>query len=484
MHQLNLSGRYDFSPTTRLTMAGSYAHLTQNESFIDPPAGSTWVYGETSANAKVINTFFQSKLSSRPMKPLNINATYKNEDRDNRTPVSSFLTTGGDAPGTAVLFSNEPINRRLQQFNLDAEYSLGRGNALRGEYEWQEIKRSADSEESPFRSDRSEEHTLRFEYRRAIADNVSGRIAYSYSERRIKEYEQGDPRPTNPPPPLPSADPALQGFEQFFLAPRNRDKLRSLINWDVNERLSLQGGIDYNRDRYPDSQFGLQKSEGWALNLTASGAVSETMLVNGFYTYEDMKVRLDSLAIARGLSSTTLVPHVSGPPCAAYTNVANTLPVDYATDPCRQWSETQSDRIHTLGVGLQYAGLLGGRLVLNGDLVYTHARSPISVTGGTYYNNGVPSSPTGNQFIAAQSFSDITSELFDIRLVGTYAIDKSSAVRLLYRYAHMKSSDWQYDAYAGSALGQLAVQNYLGPGITSPDYSVNVIGISYLYRWQ
>ena len=195
-------------------------------------------------------------------------------------------------------------------------------------------------------------------------------------------------------------------------------------------------------------------------------------------------MKLDSLAIARGLTTTTLVPHVSGPPCAPYTNAANTLPADYFTDSCRQWSESQADRVHTLGVGARYSGLMGGRLVLSGDATYARSRTPISVSGGTYYGTGVPNSPTGNAFIAATSFPDITNERIDLQVAGVYAIDKASAVRLSYWYSHMKSSDWAYDAYANSSLGVLAIQNYLGPGITSPNYNVSVIGLSYLYHWQ
>jgi hypothetical protein len=197
-----------------------------------------------------------------------------------------------------------------------------------------------------------------------------------------------------------------------------------------------------------------------------------------------MKSTEDSLAIARGLSTTNLVPHVSGPPCAAYTNVANTLPADYFTDSCRQWTQSQGDRIHTLGMGARYRGLLRGCLDLQGELTYSHARTPISVMGGTYYGNGVPSSPTGNVFIAAESFPDIKSEFTQLRLMGTYAIDKASAVRVTYIYGRLKSSDWAYDAYAQSVLGVLAIQNYIGPGITSPNYDVNVIGVSYIYRFQ
>ena len=47
MHQLNFTGGYKFSPTTRFVLSGSYARLTQNERFLDVPAGATWVYPES-----------------------------------------------------------------------------------------------------------------------------------------------------------------------------------------------------------------------------------------------------------------------------------------------------------------------------------------------------------------------------------------------------------------------------------------------------
>jgi MtrB/PioB family decaheme-associated outer membrane protein len=484
MHQINLTGGYKFSPTTKLVVTGSYARLTQNEQFIDPPVGSTWVLPETSANAKTINSFFLARLTSRATNDLNLTAQYKIEDRDNKTPVKDFCTTRSDAPGACTVFTTTPLNRRLQQANLEADYKLGRGQALRGEYEYQEIKRTADGEETPFRADKTYENTLRLEYRKTLAETLTGRVAYSYGERRVKDYEQGNPQPTNPPAPLPAADPALTGFEQFFLADRDRHKLRSRLNYDASDSLSLQATLDYNQDHYRSLQFGLKKSDSWVLGVDGTLAASEALSINGFYTYEDMKMNLDSLAIARGLTTTNLVPHVSGPPCAPYTNVANTLPADYFTDPCRQWSESQSDRVHTLGVAAKYAGLLGGRLTLTGDLTYARARTPISVNGGTYYNNGVPNSPTGNVFIPATSFPDITSEMIDVRLAGLYALDKSSAVRVAYWYRHLSSSDWAYDAYTNSALGVLAIPGYLGPGITSPNYNVQVVGVSYIYRWQ
>ena len=483
MHQLNLGGGYKFTSATRLSFSGSWARLTQNESFIASPLGSTWVVPESSAHAKVINSSFLARLTSRVMKDLTLNAAYKYDERDNRTPVLNFLTTAGDSPGASTQFTNEPINRKLNQVTLDADYSLGRGQAVKAEYEYQRIHRTSTAENSPFRSDTSYDSTARLEYRRTLADELTGRISYAHSKRHVSDYEQGDPRPTSPPAPFPAADPLLTGFEQFFLAERNRDKVRSQLNFQASDAVSLQGTLDYNRDHYP-SEFGLKESKSWVFGLDGGVAVNEALSFTVFYSYEDMKTSMDSLAIARGLTTTTLVAHVSGPPCASYTNAANTLPADYFTDPCRRWTESQGDKIHTLGASARYRGLMAGRLELAGELTYSRARTPISVMGGTYYGTGVPNSPTGNVFIAAESFSDITSELIQLRLAGIYALDKRSAVRLSYMYGHLKSSDWAYDAYAQSALGVLAVQNYIGPGITSPSYNVNGVGVSYVYRFR
>ena len=483
MHQFNLSGGYKFSPVTRLTLVGTWSRLTQDSSFIDPPPGSTWVIPVTSPHAKVINSYVLARFTTKLTQQLNFNASYKFEDRDNKTPSYTFLTTGGDTAGASTQFTNNPLNRRLQNYNLDFDYSLGRGQGVKLEYEYEQISRTSNGDENLFLSDKTYEDTVRVEYRRTIASALTGRISYAHSKRRVKEYEEGNPRPTSPPSPLPAADPALTGFEQFFVADRDRDKIRSQVNFDAAENLQVSAKVDYNRDSYP-AQYGLKESKGWVFGLDAGLAASENLTFNVFYTYEDMRMQLDSLAIARGLTSTNLVPHVSGPPCAPYTNVANTLPSDYFTDPCRQWSENQTDKVHTIGAGFLYKGLLGGRLALAGEVTYARAVTPIGVSGGTYYSNGVPNSATANVFVAATDFPDITSTMTDFRLAGTYAIDKRSAVRVAYQYRKLKSSDWQYDAYTNSSLGVLAVQNYIGPGITSPNYNVNVVGVSYIYRFR
>jgi hypothetical protein len=54
-----------------------------------------------------------------------------------------------------------------------------------------------------------------------------------------------------------------------------------------------------------------------------------------------------------------------------------------------------------------------------------------------------------------------------------------SAVGLLYIYGHMDSNDWSYQ---GMQYG--TGTNYLPTNQQSPNYNVNVVAVSYTYRFR
>lgn len=486
MHRLSISGGYNFSRTTRFVASAHYSRMTQNVPFAGPWP-STWNIPVPSASAKVVNTNVNATLTARPANGLSLLANYKYEDRDNKTPVQEFLYAGGNAAGNPSLFENEPLNRRMHQFDAEGTYSFARRQAVKLAYEWQQIERSADSPESPFRADRTAEHTLRVDYRNSMSQYVSGRFGYAYSQRRSSEYEESQLiAPVNPAP-LPAADPLLPGLEQFFIADRNRHKLRSALNIQPTEALSLQTGFDYNRDRYPASRYGLQYADSWVFKLDGAYARSETLSFNAFYTYESRQSRLESLAIARATTATILDPRVSGA-CTGFNIAAGHQPSDEGTDPCRQWSETQSDRVHTFGLNFTATELVHSKVDLNGEIAYSRARTPIDMTGGAYFSNGgaagAPPVPNNNIWIAATSFPAISSEMLDLRLSARYTLSQRSAVRLSYLYRKLNSADWQYDAYTNSRLGAIAIPTYIGTGMTSPNYTVQVVGLSYVHSFR
>ncbi len=495
MHQINLTGAYNFSSATRLVLNGSYARLTQDQPFAYQ-SGSGWVVPATSANAKVIKSTLFAKLTTRPMKDLFLSAAYKYNHDDDQSPSRTYRITQYDSASTANIpsaaalnannnLTNEPTNRKQNQINLDADYTLGRGQTLSAGYEWQQIKRTADGDENPYPVEKTKENTLRIDYRNSMAENLSGRIGYAYSERKADDYREPELNPVGSSSNV-GAYSELPGYRQFFVADRNRDKFRSALNYQASNALSLQAGLDYNKDKYP-SQYGLNESTGWVLNLDAAYAANENLSFNAYYSYEDMKATQNSLSMAVNRNTTAVTINATPTPgtCAAYAAASGTLPNGYYTDPCRMWSESQGDKITTLGIGFKSGGMMGGKLTLNGDLTYSDAKTPISVTGGVFSSNGATGTgATPNAWFPAQSFPDVSTKVTDLRLVARYTLDKSSALRLNYQYRHLNSTDWQYDAYANSALGVTAVQAFIGPAMTSPNYIVNVFGVAYIYSFR
>jgi len=509
MHQFNLSGGFNFTPKTKLVLAGSYTRMSQNEGYgVDYPA-PTYLIPVGSANAKVLNTSFLARLTSQPMKNLRLNVAYKYDNRDNQTPSHLYSVPGGDS--ALRTFANEPFSRRQQKFNVDADYSLGHGKSLAAGYEWHEIGYSSSHGEIPLPSEGNKEDTWRLEYRNNLADRLTGRLGYARSNRRMEgQYREGDPTPLTPvvsedlapliaagkitvgpggvitaiaPFSFPAADPLLPGFRQFFLADRNRDKLRGTLNFMASEALNLDANVDYNRDHFNNSRWGLKKSESWVLSLDAAYRATETFSLHANYTYEDMKANFDTISIARltianpqvaGSTGATIAPANTATTCAG-SSLASTNTANNWLDPCRQWGMQQADKVDTIGLGFKAAGLMGSRLQLDGDLIYSRSRSPLTASGGMYTSNG-----TTNVWYAAQSLPDITSSMTELRLAGMYKIDKAASVRLSYLGRHLNTADFQLDAYTNPIFHG----SFLSTGMTSPIYTVHVLGVSYLYTFR
>ena len=57
----------------------------------------------------------------------------------------------------------------------------------------------------------------------------------------------------------------MPGQETPIDGDRNRDKLRTSVNWQATEKLQLDGSFDYNKDNYDNTTAGL--TEGRVLDL-------------------------------------------------------------------------------------------------------------------------------------------------------------------------------------------------------------------------
>lgn len=520
MHRFNLAGAYNFSKTTRLMLSGYYQRMTQNEQF-QGPFPVDYVLPGNSINGLVLNKHFNATLTSRPLKDLSVLASYKYEDRDNQTPSRTYTTRWADsaAAGNINTFTNEPLRRTTHQVNLEGDYRFAPRQAIKAGYEYQQIERKASLDaaqalldqnaaafarvgldaqaELPWKTEESKEHTLKLEYRNNLSERVTGNLGYNYAQRRA-HYEDNPSLATPPinPPRLPAAtvyfpagEPLLPGFRQYFLADRNRDKVRGSVNFQATDALALQAGVDYNKDDYSNSPYGLKNSDSWVLNLDGTLTASENLSFNAYFSHEDKKSQLDSLAVTRATrasdTANVTFPHASGN-CATFTTPTGRFPDDFGSDPCRNWSESQTDRVDTIGLGVKASGLMSGKFDFSGDVAYSRARTPISMTGGSYASNGLATLNT--VFVPATSFPDITSEMIEVRLSGKYTLDKTSAIRVNYLYRNLKSNDWQWDAYLSTPGTNLSsavtMPGMVGTNLASPNYTVNVVSVYYIYSFR
>lgn len=560
--QFNLSGGLTLAHNTRLTADYSYGRAHQNELFL---SDSSMPLGlpDSSAHARAITNMASLKLTTQATRRLSLYARYKYDDRDDQTPIhtfvfydanivpgataSAFNSALGLAPGTLSsnvnIFNNRPQSKRVNDFSLGGDYALPRQQHLGAGFEWQKINRSCDTSwyncaSAPESTDR----TLHADWRAQLHDTLSAQLGYSYAQRTV-HYDSNawlalvpmanvipgapivgatnsvygyllqngltgfGPLAGYPTVPL-TGDAALfspnnnivpqslygsrdnvtemPGMRRFNLADRNRDRVRASLEWLTTDRLTLHNSIEFDRNDYVHTDFGLQKSTSWSLGLDGSYAINDRLQANAFYSHEDQRSR----ARGDGFGSNTNVAFIG--------QAANTL-VDgscYQTvqtrnnngklDPCLIWSTDMRDRADTIGFSLARSGLWAHRLRLNGDLVYTRAQTDIDVAGGSYANNpyalaGAPPLAPGVPailLIPSANLPQVLTRTFELRLGGSVAVNSSTDLRLLYLYEHTRITDFAYDGMQfGTVTGQLPTLEQ------APSYDVSVVALFYRHRF-
>ncbi len=568
-HKLGLTGGYDFSPVTKLVASGSYARNTQNEQFVTDP--TDFFVPVTSLNGLVVTKAIDLKLTSRPIHDLSLVAGYKYNDRDNRTPVNiygftdaqnpiagtsaapnaSFATAinamypnlapvsfAGNTSGNFNLNANRPYSKKVNAFNLDADYKVAQGETVAAGFDWDKTDNYCNgSWIACADAAKTDEKTWKAEWRANIHEDINARIAYEYSKRTVDYNEDAflaivpmaNVVPTGVAGVTQSAyqylvaqgltgygpvagfsgaaltGPAgyymasnnalanaayananriseLIGMRRYNMADRNRDKLRSSINWQANEKLALQGGFSYNQDDYANSTYGLRNAKDFTLNLEADYAASETLSLSAFVTHEDKKSRNAGNSYTANSTAANVngFTAISGGCYAtiAARNAANKI------DPCLDWTMNTHDQVDTLGLTFQKSGLMADKLSLAGDVSLSRAKTDIGGNGGNYVNNplavaGAAAGTVAAYFVSAQDLPTVTTNIIDLRLNGKYTLDKQQSVHVGYAYQYMKAVDWAYD---GMQVGGLA--GGLPTNEQAPAYKVHTVAVSYLYTFK
>lgn len=451
-NQVNLTGGYIFSAATKLTGGLSYARNTQNASY----AGTYTTIPNTvtllpvaSLDGKVVNTHADAKLTHQATNALNLSAGFKYNERDNQTASNTykFIDLGG-APVTAV---NIPMSNKRLQFDLAADYRVDSRQRLHFGYEYDRIERWCDNAlandargilsatnagyyviASCVQVPKNTENRFVGTYKLKVGDNLDFNAGYTHGQRKADVNRSFyNPMQGN-----------SQGFENFgylafFDASRKEDLVKGGVVWQATDKFTLGLNGRHTKDDYNDSTLGVQNGESSTANLDASYSYSENVSLSAYASWQK---RTRNLLTASGRNAV-----------APLTTL---------------WSNDLADRDNTIGVTGKQKGFLSGKLELAEDLNYSLSKSK-------YYTVLVQ-----NILPAVGNIGDspnISSELTQFKLTGTYRIDNASNVIAGYMYQRLKSSDYYYSAYQLGFTPTTLLPTYQ----VAPNYSVNTVFVAY-----
>ena len=207
-----------------------------------------------------------------------------------------------------------------------------------------------------------------------------------------------------------------------------------------------------------------------------------------FYTYEDLTAGSagntytgnSNVAIITGAQASAT--GLSGNSCDSFTTLLQRNN-NNKLDPCLNWFTDRLDRSNTVGVALIGRNVWDSHLDLTGNFTVSRARSDDNITGGSWANNlllGPGAAPTtiAAYFIPATPLPSASTDTYELRVNGRYAMNARQALHIAYTYMRMRSADWGYD---GMQFGSLS--SVLPTNEQSFNYSVHVFGVSYVWSF-
>jgi MtrB/PioB family decaheme-associated outer membrane protein len=453
-HQLDLSGSYDISPTTRGTFKLAWATASQNADFSDggfvgPVLATNNLGGATlvlsSAGAKVNTTLAKVGFTSRPMPKLSLSGDLRYEDKDDQTPLFNYNVIGlGTNPngstynlyGTNANLPNTKVQGKLQanwQFNSDYRGTLGADyeSIDRGTY----TASSAVAGVSALRQ-QTEETTVRAELRRRLGDALNGAITLSSSNRDGSNWLQpasgvgstGVAEVANPVLAF-AANPAAVFMPN--LADRQRDKVKVFVDWQPSKELSLQFSAEENHDKYSSPNLnGLHSTHMNHLGVDWSYALSSNWAING-YVSQTTQSLYQTIYQATG------------------TDVENT----------------------NVGASLGVTGKINPKLRVGGSLIYVDDSSVYAQTP----QGSAP--PSVAALLQGGGVPDVTYRQIALKLFANYELEKQATLRFDLMHQRVSVNDWTW------GVGSVPfTYSDGGTMMQSQNQNVSYLGVTYIYQ--
>lgn len=448
-HQGTALFGYNFDNRNRIVADIAIGRMSQDDPFLafttDPilAAGITEPLPRDSLDGRIDTMVANLRYSGRLTDRLNLNASYRYDERDNETPRDRYAMISADSiaqdvsPTSSRVRFNQPYSYEENQLRLDLNYRLAARTRVNVLGEYRDIDRTFTERNS------SEEWTYGAGLIHQLSDTLDLNLKLSRAERDGSQYDGTAPFRSGFTPEHVASVPG--GFEnppelrRFHLADRDRDLAGILATWTPSEFWSVGLDVNYSRDDYTDSELGLTGARIRAYTLEFNATPVRDLSTYAFFTHEENDYDQNGVSFQGGANR-----------------------INQVNDPNRFWQALHRERIDTAGLGFAWKPN-DGRYQFGLDLVSTLSKADVAVSTGS----SLSSAPLPSNRVRLNSAT----------LFGTFAITDDLAVRGDIWHERYRSEDFALDIPAN----QLA--NVILFGEEAPDFDVTFVSLSLIYRF-
>jgi hypothetical protein len=402
--------------------------------------------GPSSLDGVVDTTLAQVGLSTRPTKDLSLNASFRYEDRADKTAVAVY-NTNGQAGSALNNTTNWPSGSQTRtEAKLDGIYRLSGGYSATAGLDWERKftplppnNTAVFNNQVLFRETLTETG-LKLGLRKALADDLNGAIGAEYKQRRGDDngWRTTSGTAGNAIIVVDAAT-ANRVLPDMYMD-RDRIKVRASSDWTPTERLSVEAVLEHGQDDYMrQSPFvagafaevaGARVVTNDSVTLDTSYHVSDDWNISGYWTHSENRWKVNKASLA---------------------------------DDTRSGADT-------LGLGLK--GKVAQRISIGADVI-------VSSELTSYYN--MPS--TGNiagwtgqtgTVLPGNYLPNIKYDSTKVNLYGIYEVDKKASIRVNAAYQEFRTNDWEW-GYNGVPF--VYSDNTT---VSNPNQAVTFVGVSYL----
>lgn len=449
-HQGTAMVGYSLSDRSRIVADIAIGRMSQDDSFlpftINPElaAAATVPLPRNSLDGRIDTTVANLRYTTRFGERLNLAASYRYDDRDNKTPRDLYAVIAGDSTfqdadeDSERLRFNQPYSYEENKFRLDLNYRLAARTQLTALGEYRDINRTFSERDS------TEEWSYGAGVIHNLSDTLDANLRLTRSERDGTQYLGSRTFDLGFTPEHVATVPG--GFEnppalrRFTIADRDRDQGSLLVTWTPSQYWSLGLDVSYSRDDFEDSDLGLTYSRLRSYTLDFNANPAKAWNTYAFFTHEEYDWDQNGVSFRSGANR-----------------------VNQILDPGQAWRAVHNDKIDSAGLGALWKAP-GGRFEVGLDYIASLSRSDVDVTTGA----NLTSAPLPLNRVRLNSGT----------LHASYALREDLSLKATVWQERYRTDDIALD---GVEANQLA--NVILFGEESPDYDVTAVSLSVIYKF-